>query len=78
MMSVSFSRPCFFRAAEDLARAPVDLLDRIAVEAALRRAAKLLAHRQRHVRHRVRDVEEKRPFLVALDEAHRALGVLRR
>ena len=61
---------------EDLARAPVDLLDGIPVEAAPGRAAEPLAHRQGDVRHRVRDVEEEGPVLVPLDEPERALGVL--
>ena len=78
MTSVFSSSLYFLSAFEDFADAPVNLHDDIAVKALLRFASELVAHVQRHVRHRVREVEEERSVLVALDELHRALGVLRR
>ena len=64
-----------FERRHDLARAPVDFLTRIAIEAALGLAAEFVAHTQRHMRHRVRHIQEKRLGLVLLDEFDRPLGV---
>ena len=53
---------------ENLPDRPVNLSDNIAVEPALRRPSEAVAHVKRHVRLRVRHVEEKRFFTVAIDE----------
>ena len=60
---------------EDLPDGPIDLHDHIAVEPLLRLALELVRNVQRHVRHAVRYVQEKRPGLVLLDERDRPLGV---
>ena len=65
MTSVFSSRPCFFEPVEDLPDRPVDLHDHVAVQPARALALELVRHEQRHVRHRVRHVEEERLVLVA-------------
>ena len=56
----------FFQRRENLAGAPIHFCDGVPVESALGRAAEFFTHRERHVGHRVRDVEEKRPLVIAL------------
>ena len=60
---------------EDFTDRPIDFHDHIAVEPLLRLALELFRHVERHVGHRVGDVEEKRAVLLALDEIHGLLGV---
>ena len=68
--SVSFSSPLVSSASQDLAHGRVDLLDHVAIQALLRLAPVCLTDVQRHVRHRMRQVEEEGPVLVAIDERH--------
>ena len=68
MTQVFSSRPIAFQRVHDLADGPIDLLDDVAVEAALGFAAKFITHMQRHVRHVVGEVEEERAVFVVLDE----------
>ncbi len=53
---------------EDFADGPIDLLHHVAEQAALGLAGELFTHVQRHVDHRVRDVEEERLVVVTVDE----------
>src|SRR5262249_61815121 len=52
----------------ELAHAPVDLLDGVAVGAARAAAGEALPGEERDVRHRVGEVEEERPVAVRPDE----------
>ncbi len=63
---------------EDDAGAPVEFLDGVAVEAALGFAGEARRGVLRHVRHRVRQVEEERPRAVGADERDRLLRVVAR
>ena len=54
----------------------VDLLDHVAVEALLRAPAEGLGREDRHVRHRVGEVDEEGALAVRLDEGHGAPAVL--
>ena len=60
---------------DHLPNRPVDLLDDIAVDAGGAPAAEALGPEQRHVGHRVGQVQEERPVAVRLDERHRLFGV---
>ena len=73
--SVFFSRPLASSASRTSPTRAVDLLDHVAIEALPRLAPVPITDVERHVRHRVREVEEEGPILVAIDERHGALGV---
>ena len=70
--SVDAGRP---QRIEDSAGAPVDLLDDVAVDAGGAVPDELGRPGERNVRHVVREVEEERPRLVGVDEAHGFVGV---
>src|SRR5262245_4985580 len=60
---------------ENLAYAPVEFFDHVAVQAARALAGEVLRGEQGDVRHRVGEVEEEWLFPIRLDELHRILGV---
>ena len=63
---------------EDLAGAPVELLDGVAIDAPLRAAGESRGGILRDMRHRVGQVEEEGPVLVLVNESYGALGVAQR
>ena len=73
--SVLSSRPSSLSRAEHLADAPVQLGQHVAIEAGAAFLVESLRAGQRLVRHRVSEVQEKRPVAVALDESQRPLGI---
>ena len=77
MTSVCVVEASALQRIEYLPDRPVDFRDDVGIEAA-GLPLELVRHEQRHVRHRVRDVEEERLLAIPLDEADRVLGVPRR
>ena len=65
--------PVPFERFVDLTHRPVDLADDIRIGTVHRALSEFRADSERHMRHRMRDVEEERPIGVPIDEVHRAL-----
>ena len=63
--------------ADDFADGPIDFHDDVTVEARGRFALELVAYGERHMGHRVGEVEEKRPRVVAFDKRDGVFGILR-
>ena len=60
---------------QNLPDAPVDFGNHVAKKAALGRAFEFVGDVQRHVRHAVRHIQEKRPILAFGDELHAVSSV---
>ena len=67
--------PCARDGIEHAPDRPVDLRDNVSVEALACPGRKRLRDEERHMRHRMREIEEERAPAVLLDEPHSPFGV---